>query len=300
MLYRMLGSTGERVSAIGIGGYHLGEAKDEEDGVRIVHAAIDAGITFMDNSWDYHEGTSETIMGRALAGGRRDKVFLMTKVDGRDKLSATEQLEQSLKRLQTDHLDLWQFHEVIRMNDAERIFAPGGGIDAAMAARQAGKIRFIGFTGHKDPTIHLHMLEVAEKHRFKFDTVQLPLNAMDVHFHSFQTKVLPQLVERRIGVLGMKPMAAGKILASESVSAAECLRYALTLPTSVVITGCDSLNILQQAVHVAESFQPLSEEEVRDIEQRTAAAAAAGKFEEYKTTEVHDSTSQHPDWLGVS
>src|SRR5262252_5947758 len=244
---RTLGHSGQRVSMIGLGGYHLGNPSEAE-ATKIIHTAVDNGITFMDNCWDYHEGDSEVRMGKALKDGYRQKVFLMTKIDGRDAKTAEQQINQSLQRLQTDHIDLLQFHEVIRMNDPERIFAAGGGMESAVKAREAGKIRYIGFTGHKSPEIHRHMLEVADQHKFLFDSVQMPLNVMDAHFHSFETIVLPILVEKNIGVLGMKPMGDKIILQSKAVTPVECLNYAMNLPTSVVITGCDSMRILQQAL----------------------------------------------------
>src|SRR6266566_3256840 len=240
--YRTLGRTGERVSAIGLGGWHLGlKHVDEPLSLRIVRTAIDRGINFMDNSWDYNDGASEVRMGKALRDGYRDKVFLMTKIDGRSKAEAARQLDESLRRLQTDRIDLVQHHEVIRYEDPHRIFDPEGANAALVDARSAGKIRYIGFTGHKDPRIHLHMLEVARENDFKFDTVQMPLNVMDAHYRSFEKMVLPELVKHKIGVLGMKSMANGIILKSRTVTAVECLHYALNLPTSVVITGCDSM-----------------------------------------------------------
>ena len=257
---RTLGRTGERVSAIGLGGWHLSlKHVDEPLSIRIVRSAIDRGITFMDNSWDYNEGQSELRMGKALRDGYRDRVFLMTKIDGRSKKLAARQLDESLRRLQTDRIDLVQHHEVLRFEDPHRIFDEEGANAALVEARQAGKIRYIGFTGHKDPHIHLYTLAVADEHGFRFDTVQMPLNVMDAHYRSFGQLVLPVLVERQIGVLGMKPIANGIILKSGTVTAVECLQYALTLPTSVVITGCDSMEILDQAIETVRSFRPLSE-----------------------------------------
>src|SRR6266513_387052 len=245
MPYRSLGSTGERVSAIGLGGWHIGfKHIAEEMSIRIIRSAIDSGINFLDNSWDYNDGASEKRMGKALRDGYRDKVFLMTKIDGRSKREASRQLEESLKRLQTDRIDLVQHHEVIRFEDPHRIFDESGANAALLEARQAGKLRYIGFTGHKDPRIHLHTLAVAQEHGFTFDTVQMPLNVMDAHYRSFEKLVLPELVRQNIGVLGMKSMANGIILKSKTVTPAECLRYALHLPTSVVITGIDSMPVL--------------------------------------------------------
>ena len=293
-----LGRTGEMVSMVGLGGYHLGLVRSERTAERIVHAAIDRGITFMDNSWDYHEGESEQRMGAALEGGRRDRVFLMTKVDGRTKKAAAKQLHQSLKRLRTDHVDLLQLHEVIRFEDADRAFESGGVIEAFVEAREAGKARYLGFTGHKDPSVHLYMLEVARAHGFTFDAVQMPLNVMDAHFRSFEGRVLPTLVAQGIGVLGMKSMAAGMIVKSGVVSALECLHYAMNLPTSVVITGLDKPELIEQAVTAAASFRPLSADEVARLLARTEAAAREGRCERFKTSNVHDSTASHPEWLG--
>jgi predicted aldo/keto reductase-like oxidoreductase len=297
--YRVLGRTGERVSAIGLGGWHLGlKHVDEQLSLRIVRSAIDRGITFMDNSWDYNEGQSELRMGQALKDGYRDKVFLMTKIDGRSKRAATRQLDESLHRLQTDRIDLVQHHEILRYEDPHRIFDEEGANAALVEARRAGKLRYIGFTGHKDPHIHLYMLSVADEKRFNFDTVQMPLNVMDAHYRSFEKLVLPVLVERQIGVLGMKPIANGLILKSKTVTAIECLHYALNLPTSVVITGCDSMEILDQALEVARTFRPMSDAEVQALLGRTAKAASKGEFELFKTTSIFDSTTYHPDWLG--
>lgn len=297
MPYRKLGTTGEKVSLIGLGGFHIGKP-DEEEGIKIIRSAIDAGINFMDNSWDYHNGGSETRMGKALRDGYRQKAFLMTKIDGRTKELAASQLDESLHRLQTDHLDLLQFHEIIRMNDPERIFAPGGAIEAVLEAKKAGKVRYIGFTGHKDPSIHLHMLETAAKHNFHFDTVQMPLNVMDAHFRSFGQNVVPVAVKQGVGILGMKPLASGIILQSKTVSPVECLHYAMNLPTSVVITGMDSMKILNQALEAARSFKPMDQQQVADLLARTTQAASAGKFEPFKTGSAFDATSRNPKWLG--
>src|SRR5437764_8682682 len=246
MRYRQLGSTGEVVSVIGLGGHHLGLVKCESESISIIRSAIDAGITFMDNSWDYNDGQSELRMGKALQDGYRDRVFLMTKIDGRSKKLAARQLDESLRRLKTDRIDLVQHHEVLRFEDPHRIFDEEGANAALVEARRAGKLRYIGFTGHKDPHIHLYMLQVAAEHGFTFDTVQMPLNVMDAHYRSFGRLVLPELVRQRIGVLGMKSMANGIILKSKTVSAIECLQYALNLPTSVVITGMQSMDEIQQ------------------------------------------------------
>jgi aryl-alcohol dehydrogenase-like predicted oxidoreductase len=299
MLYRALGSTGEEVSAIGLGGWHLAiKQVDEELGLRIVHRAIERGINFIDNCWDYNEGLSEKRVGKALRGGLRDKVFLMTKIDGRTKKAAAKQLEESLQRLKTDCIDLVQHHEVIRYEDPDRIFAEDGANAALVEARQAGKLRFIGFTGHKDPHIHLRMLEVAREHGFRFDAVQMPLNVMDAHFRSFEKLVLPELVRERVGVLGMKPLANGIILRSKTVSAIECLQYALNLPTSVVITGIDRMDILDQALEAVRSFQPMAQDALKELLGRTAKAAARGEFEPFKTSSLFDGTAENPSWMG--
>ena len=299
MPYRMLGSTGERVSAIGLGGHHLGlKTVGEKLALRIIHRAIERGVTFLDNSWDYNEGASEERMGKALADGRREKVFLMTKIDGRSRKEAARQLDESLKRLKTDRIDLVQHHEVIRFDDPHRIFDPDGANAALEEARRAGKVRYVGFTGHKDPQIHLHTLEVARENGFRFDAVQMPLNVMDAHYRSFEKRVLPELVREDIGVLGMKSMGNGVILKSGTVTPVECLTYALNLPTSVVITGCDSLEVLDQAVETAGSFRPLSQAEVDALLAKTAPAASRGEFEPFKTSSIFDSTAFHPEWLG--
>ena len=297
--YRVLGKTGQRVSPIGIGGWHLGlPTVDEQLALRIVRTAIDRGVNFMDNSWDYNEGKSETRMGKALRDGYRDKVFLMTKIDARSKREATRQLDESLRRLQTDRIDLVQHHEVIRFEDPHRIFDAEGANAALVEARAAGKIRYIGFTGHKDPRIHLHMLEVAKDHGFSFDTVQMPLNVMDAHYRSFEQLVLPELVKQKIGVLGMKSMANGIILKSRTVTPIECLHYALNLPTSVVITGCDSMEILDQALGALRTFRPMTAADVQALLAKTKAVASHGEFELFKTSSIFDSTATHPDWLG--
>jgi aryl-alcohol dehydrogenase-like predicted oxidoreductase len=286
------------VSLIGVGGYHLGRQADEQETIRIVRTALDNGINFLDNCWDYNGGASELRMGKALRDGYRDEAFLMTKIDGRSKESATQQIEESLRRLQTDRIDLMQFHEVIRMSDPERVFGPDGALEAVMAAQRAGKIRYIGFTGHKSPAIHLHMLEIARQHGFTFDAVQMPLNVMDAQYDSFAKQVVPVLVEQDIGVLGMKPMGDPFVLVSGTVTAIECLHYAMNLPTSVVITGCDSVPVLEQALRAARTFRPLSEAAVAGLLVRTAQAAREGKYELYKTTHHFDGTFQNPRWLG--
>jgi aryl-alcohol dehydrogenase-like predicted oxidoreductase len=299
MTYRVLGRTRERVSAIGLGGWHLGFPQlDERLSIRIVRTAIDRGITFLDNSWDYNEGASEIRMGKALRDGYRNKVFLMTKIDGRSKAEAQRQLEESLRRLDTDCIDLVQHHEVLRYEDPHRMFDPEGAQATLEEARSAGKIRYIGFTGHKDPHIHLHTLEVARAHGFTFDAVQMPLNVMDAHYRSFERLVVPELVKNNIGILGMKSLANGLILKSGTVTAIECLHYALSLPTSVVITGVESLERLDQALEAARTFRPLSGAERSALLAKTARAASRGEFELFKTSSIFDATATNPEWLG--
>ncbi len=302
MLYRPLGTTGVEVSAIGMGGSHVGKPTiSDDEAVRMIHAALDRGMNFLDNSWDYNDGRSELLVGKALRqGGYRQKAFVMTKLDGRTKEVAQKQIDQSLLRLGVDHVDLLQHHEVLRFDDPDRIFAQGGAMEAVLAAKQAGKVRFIGFTGHKDPHIHLYMLDVAKQHGFHFDTAQMPLNVMDAHFRSFAQLVVPRLVADGTGVLGMKAFCGGDGIAlkSNTVSAMECLHYALNLPTSVVITGIDSQQVLDQAFRAARSFTPLSEQQLAGILNKTQQVAMTGQFELFKTTAHFDTTAKHADWLG--
>jgi aryl-alcohol dehydrogenase-like predicted oxidoreductase len=299
MIYRTLGRTGERVSAIGLGGYHIGRASiPEQDSIQLIRQAIDRGITFMDNCWDYNDGVSEIRMGKALAGGYRGKVFLITKIDGRTKESAAQQIDESLQRLQTDHVDLMQFHEVIRLEDPDRIFAEGGAMEAMLAAKQAGKVRYIGFTGHKDPYVHLRMLDHAREHNFHFDTVQMPLNVMDAHFRSFTHEVLPVLTREGIAPLGMKCFGDHHILDSKTVQPIEALHYCLNLPIAVQITGIDSMQILDQAIEAARTFKPLTQAEVASLLERTKSAAENGQYELYKTTAHFDGTAHKPQVLG--
>ena len=296
---RILGRTGERVSAIGLGGWHLGfPSLGDDESVRIIRTGIDRGITFLDNSWDYFEGASETRMGKALRDGYRDRVFLMSKINGRSKKEASRQLDESLRRLGVETIDLVQHHEVIRFEDPNRIFDEEGAHAALVDARQAGKLRFIGFTGHKDPEIHLHTLRVARDHGFTFDAVQMPLNVMDAHYRSFERLVLPELVRDGIGVLGMKPLANGMIMRSGSVTAAECLHYALSLPTSVVITGIETMARLDQALDALRTFRQLGAAGMDALRQKTARDGARGAFELFKTSSIYDGTAQNPDQLG--
>ncbi len=298
MQYRELGRTGEKVSAIGLGGYHMGKQADPAESVRLIRAAIDRGITFMDNCWDYNDGISEVRMGQALRDGYRNKVFQMTKIDGRTSKEYNKQLEESLSRLHTDVIDLVQFHEVIRMEDPDRIFAAGGAMEAAVAARQAGKIRYIGFTGHKDPAVHLRMLETAQKHSFHFDTVQMPINVMDAHFRSFTKEVMPVAISQGIGVLAMKTFGDHFILDSNTVQPIEALQYGLSQPVSVVITGIDSDAVLDQAMAAVKNFKPMTEPQMAALLDKTRVAASDGKYELFKTTTHFDGTAGNPKWLG--
>jgi uncharacterized protein len=303
MLYRKFGSTGETVSAIGLGGSHIGKASlTQAAATRLIHQAIDRGLTFMDNCWDYNEGRSERWMGEALAqNGSRNKVFLMTKLDGRDKNSATDQLHDSLSRLKTDRIDLVQFHEILRFDDPDRIFREGGALEALLAAKKAGKLRFVGFTGHKDPHIHLYMLEVAAKHGFFFDAVLMPSNLMDAHFRSFAQLVMPKLVARKIGIQTMKPFCGGDgiILKSGTIqNPIDCLHYALNLPADVVITGIDKPEILDQAFQAAKTFKPLADQQFAALLAKTEQVARTGEYELFKVSAHFDGTAKHPDWLG--
>ena len=284
---RPLGRAGELVSALALGGYHLGTMDSEREAIRVVHEAVDAGVTFMDNAWEYNEHRSEEIMGKALAGGRRERVFLMTKVctHGRDAKTAMRQLEQSLRRLKTDRLDLWQVHECAYYNDPERHFAKGGVIDALDAAKASGKVRYVGFTGHKDPEIHLRMLS----YDYPFDTVQMPLNAFDATFHSFEQRVLPELLRRGIAPLGMKSMGGeGDPVKKRALSAEEALRYAMSLPVATTVSGIDSLRVLRQNLRVARGFTPMSPAEMQALRTRVFEAASDGRFEPYKVTAKHE------------
>ena len=298
MIYRKLGTTGEVVSAIGLGGYHVGVQSQASESIALIRKAVDRGITFMDNCWDYNDGTSEVRMGQALRDGYREKVFLMTKLDGRTSKEYDKQLEDSLSRLRTDTIDLVQFHEVIRLEDPDRIFAAGGALEAAVAARKAGKIRYIGFTGHKDPLVHLRMLEMAQQHGFHFDTVQMPVNVMDAHFRSFTREVMPVAIKQGIGVLAMKTFGDHFILDSGTVQPMEALHYGLSQPVSVVITGIDNDTILDQALAATRTFKPLSETQIAGILGRTKDAAMTGKFELFKTSPHFDGTAANPKWLG--
>jgi len=301
MLYRRFGRSKEMVSAIGMGGFHLGKsALSDAEAVRLIHEGVDRGITFMDNCWDYNQGRSELRMGVALdQGGYRDRVFLMSKIDGRTKAEAARQIDTSLQRLRTDRIDLMQHHEILRFDDPDRVFAEGGAMEAFTEARQAGKIRYIGFTGHKDPRIHLQMLSVAAERGFSFDAVQMPLNVMDAHFRSFAHLVLPYLVENGIAVLGMKAFADSVLLKSHApIEPEEYLHYALTLATSVVITGIESQRDLDQAFAATRDFTLLGQPQLAELLARSRPYAVDGKFELFKTSATFDGTAKNPDWLG--
>jgi aryl-alcohol dehydrogenase-like predicted oxidoreductase len=282
---RQFGRHNERVSLLAVGGYHIGSIGTKKESIRLMHAAIDGGATFFDNAWEYHDGKSEERMGEAIAD-RRDRVFLMTKVctHGRDAKTAMRQLEQSLRRLKTDYLDLWQIHECVYANDPERHFARGGAVEALEKAKQAGKVRYVGFTGHKDPAIHLEMLS----YEFPFDACQLPLNGFDATFRSFQQQVVPELQKRGIAILGMKPMGAGDCIEKKAVKPADALRYAMSLPVATVISGMDSMRVLQQNLRTAQNFAPMSAAEMEAFRKRLAGDAADGRYELYKTTAQHD------------
>lgn len=300
MIYRTLGRTGQKVSAIGLGGSHIGQMKEEGEAIRLVRTAVDRGLTFMDNSWDYNNGNGqgEIKMGKALRDGYRQKVFLMTKVDGRTKESAAKQIDESLRRLQTDHVDLMQFHEVIRMDDADRIFNDDGAVHAFLEAKKAGKFRYIGFTGHKDPAVHLRVLEVAGQHGFQFDAIMFPNNVMDPHFRSFGQQVLPVAQKQNLGILCMKPLGNGIILKSNTVSAIEALHFVLNQPVSVCINGCEKMEDLNQAFEAVKTFKPMSQQQVSALLARTKQAAMGGKYELFKTSNRFDSTAKNPAWLG--
>lgn len=283
---RSFGRTGVEVSAIGLGGYHMGVPKDEQEAIRIIHEAMDAGIDFMDNAWEYNDGVSEQRLGKALRG-RRDRAFVMTKVctHGRDRKVAMQQLEQSLRRLQTDHIDLWQIHEVVYDNDPELHFARGGVIEALEQAKKEGKVRFVGFTGHKDPTIHLKMLS----YNYPFDACQLPLNCFDASFRSFEKQVLPELQKRGIAAIGMKSLGgSGEPVKQGAIAPQQALSYAMSLPVATTVSGIDSLKVLRQNLGIARGFTPMSAEQMQALRDRYARYAADGRFELYKTSKQYD------------
>ena len=302
MPMRRLGRTGVDVSLVGLADVETAQAVDEQTATRIIHAAIDHGINFMDNCWDYNDGKSHLWMGRALGGGYRKRAFLMTKIDGRTRSAAAAQIDQSLRDLGTDAIDLMQVHEVIRGTDPDRVFGPDGAMEAIVAAKKAGKIRFIGFTGHKSPRIHLKMLDVAAAHHFPFDTVQMPVNVMDAHRDSFERLVMPAATTAGVAVLAMKPLGSGVFfksgpLALKRVSAVECLRYSMGSAASVVITGCQSMRDLAQALEAAYKAPAMNEEERKVVLARTAPAGTDGQWEKYKVSDMFDGTARNPHWL---
>jgi predicted aldo/keto reductase-like oxidoreductase len=283
---RRFGRHPDLVSILGLGGYHLGKMKSATEAVRVIHEAIDAGVNFLDNAWEYHEGESERRMGRAIRD-RRESVFLMTKVctHGRDAKVALRQLDESLRRLQTDYLDLWQIHECVYFNDPQRHFAKGGVVEALERAKAQGKVRFVGFTGHKDPDIHLRMLS----YDFAFDACQLPLNGLDATFRSFKSIVLPELARRQIAAIGMKSLGGdGRVIKKQRARIQDALRYAMSLAVCTTVSGIDSLKVLRQNLRVARGFSPMDEQERERYEHSLADDAADGRFELYKTTAEHE------------
>jgi aryl-alcohol dehydrogenase-like predicted oxidoreductase len=296
---RKLGLSDAEVSIIGVGGYHLGLAHvQEQDAISIIRRALDEGINFLDNCWDYNAGVSEERMGKALQDGYRQKAFLMTKIDGRTGPEARKQIDESLRRLKTDTLDLLQIHEVIRMGDAEQVFQPGNVIDVLQQARKEGKIRFIGFTGHKSPEIHLNMIEAADRHHFQFDTVQMPVNALDDHFDSFGRRVIPVARKHNIAILGMKSLSNGAILKTNTVTAVEALHYAMSVPVTMTVCGCESMANLEEKLRVARDFKPMSAEQKIAVLRKTAPFGGDGKYEDYKNSHIYDGTVHNPQWLG--
>ena len=311
MPYRFLGKTGAKVSLLGVGGHHIGRISAPQDAISVIRTALDEGVNFLDNAWGYNRGRSEELMGQALRGGYREKAFLMTKVYARDEKGSMENLEDSLRRLKTDVIDLWQFHEIDEKIDTEMIFAKDGAIHAAIKAKEQGKVRFIGFTGHKSPQAHMMMLQ----QDFPWDAVQMPVNVMDAHYRSFAREVLPILVERKIGVVAMKSLAygdiirggaprrlerirtalmimvppLGEILRGYKVSVAECLNFAMSLPVSVVVSGMDNLEMARENIAIAKNFKPMTEGERSNLLARVQDAARSGRLERYKTTHDLDS-----------
>jgi len=281
---RPLGSTGINVSMLGLGGYHIGTIRDDEQSIRLIRKAIDRGVTFLDNAWEYHNGRSEELVGKALEGGYREKAFVMTKHHGRDKKTAMEHLEDNLRRLRTDVIDLWQFHEVVYDKDPEMIFAAGGGIEAADLAKKQGKVRFVGFTGHRSPVIHLKMLAYG----YPWDAVQMPMNVFDAHYKSFEKNVLPILVRRKIGVIAMKSLASGYVLRAKTATPREAMSYVWSQPVSTVVSGIDSEELLQANAESAAAFKPMSRQEQKTLLEKTKEAALTGKFEPFKTAPNFD------------
>jgi predicted aldo/keto reductase-like oxidoreductase len=311
MPYRLLGKTGAKVSLLGVGGFHIGKGSSPQEAIALIRTALDEGVNFLDNAWEYHSGQSEERMGKALREGYREKAFLMTKVCARDEKGAMENLEDSLRRLNTDVIDLWQFHEIDSDIDSDMIFAKDGAIHAAIKAREQGKVRFIGFTGHKSPRVHLKML----RQDFPWDAVQMPINIMDAHYRSFARQVLPILVQRKIGVVAMKTASfgdilrggprhrlewmrtdlmkiappLGDILRGYKVSVAECLHFAMGLPVSVVVSGMDNLEMAKENIAIAKTFKPMTEGERSELLARVRDVARGGRLERFKSTHDFDS-----------
>jgi predicted aldo/keto reductase-like oxidoreductase len=281
---RAFGGSGEKVSMLGLGGHHIGRIRDDGQSIRLIRRAIDMGVTFLDNAWEYHRGRSEELMGRALTDGYRKKAFLMTKHHGRDKKTAMEHLEDSLRRLRTDVIDLWQFHEVVYEDDPDMIFASNGGIEAADLAKKQGKVRYIGFTGHRDPLLHLKMLA----YEYPWDAVQMPINVMDPHYKSFQKHVLPVLVKRRIGVIAMKTLGSNHVLRANVTTPDEALSYVWSQPVSTIVSGMDSETLLEANVAMARNFRPMRDEAQTALLARTKQAGLTGKFEPFKTAPNFD------------
>ncbi|MBN1816062.1 MAG: aldo/keto reductase [Sedimentisphaerales bacterium] len=281
---RPLGSTGVQVSMLGLGGHHIGQIREDAQSIAFIRKAIDRGVTFLDNAWEYHNGRSEDLMGRALLDGYRAKAFLMTKHHGRDKKTAMQHLEDSLKRLRTDVIDLWQFHEIVYDADPGMIFAPGGGIEAAELAKKQGKVRFIGFTGHRDPLLHLKMLAYG----YPWDAVQMPLNVLDAHYKSFEQHVVPILVRRRIGIIAMKTLGSGYVLRANVVTPQEALNYVWSLPVSTLVSGMESEARLEANIRTTQAFTPLSEVQKAELLAKSRDAALTGKFEPFKTAPNFD------------
>ncbi len=291
---RPLGTTGEEVSILPVGGGHVARLSiSSSEVIRIIQYAIDQGVTFIDTAWEYHSGRSEALIGEAIRG-RRDDLFLMTKVCARDRAGAMEQLEESLRRLGTDRLDLWQFHEINYDNDHEWIFAPGGAAEAAREALKSGKVRYVGFTGHKHPDFLLSMLE----HDFPWTTVQMPINVLDASFRSFGKRVLPELQKRGIATLGMKSLGGeGQLIRKAGLTPQQCIRFALSQPIATLVSGMDSIEVVDQNVAIARDFQPMSEEELSELAKTTATIASDGRHEWFKTTPYFDS-KYHRDQHG--
>jgi predicted aldo/keto reductase-like oxidoreductase len=285
---RQLGRTGEQVSILCLGGWHIGAVENKDEAIKIMHAAIDEGMTFFDNAWDYHDGGSEEIMGRALSeGGKRDKVFLMTKNCERDYEGSKRGLDESLKRLKTDHLDLWQFHEMVYDSDPDWVFEKGG-LKAALEAQKAGKVRYIGFTGHKDPRIHIKMLNKP----YDWASAQMPINVMDAHYRSFQKEVVPVCLSKDVGVIGMKSLGGGapkgRIPSETDITHEQCRRYALSLPVSTLVVGLLSMDELKAEIAIGRNFKPMTDAQRATVVAQAAAEGGDGRHELFKSSQIFD------------